>query len=443
MLIEIPLGQLAPHPANREFATSGEKWEQFQASIASRGVVAPLLVRPHNGRRQIISGHRRAKAAALAGLETVPCFLREDMGDREVLEWILLDNLEREDLDPVEEARAVRALIEEAGMAPGEVAASLKRSLEWVRTRQYLLDLPEEAIKALKLPKDDTRRLTIGTAELLLDLEAEDRPRAVQMVLHPEFEAVTLNERQAASIIKANITEPKRKQAEWEGKRAKLCEAWRVRLGKLVPKDQRANLMVQALTWEECQAAPAGLAAEDLVPMAERAADAPEDLRWLSLALKYGLRVFLVPDDGQDQSLALVDTRLIRAGEESSAEHNLPTWLVTKARGGVVKESAQLTRAKAAVAGEPEHPEQTTDGPETQTVIEQQMTSRALIDLGPVRRLHARALEEIAEGENFHVSQNPETWMPTWAYGMQFDELRDICEWVIGLKVQGEEESRG
>ena len=100
-----PVGELAPNPAQPRSQIAAEDLEGLTASIAARGVIEPIVVRPHAGRFQIIAGERRWRAAQLAGLERVPVVVRE-ASDEDVGLLALVENLQREDLNPIEEALA-------------------------------------------------------------------------------------------------------------------------------------------------------------------------------------------------------------------------------------------------------------------------------------------------------------------------------------------------
>ena len=117
---------------------------ELAASIAQMGVLQPLLVTPlEDGRYMLVSGERRLRAARRAGLPTVPVVVR-DVEDRELLELALVENLQREDLDPIEEATGYRELVDAFEMTQAEVAERVGRSRPAIANAIRLLDLPEE-----------------------------------------------------------------------------------------------------------------------------------------------------------------------------------------------------------------------------------------------------------------------------------------------------------
>lgn len=117
---------------------------ELAASIAQMGVLQPLLVTPlEDGHYMLVSGERRLRAARRAGLPTVPVVVR-DVDDRELLELALVENLQREDLDPIEEATGYRELVEAFELTQGEVAERIGRSRPAVANAIRLLELPDE-----------------------------------------------------------------------------------------------------------------------------------------------------------------------------------------------------------------------------------------------------------------------------------------------------------
>ena len=118
--------------------------------MEARGVLQPVLVRPlADGRFELVAGERRWRAARLAGIDTIPALVRA-RDDTESLELALIENMAREDLNPVEEARACAALVEELGLSREEVGLRIGRSRVAVSNLVRLLDLPDEALELLE-----------------------------------------------------------------------------------------------------------------------------------------------------------------------------------------------------------------------------------------------------------------------------------------------------
>ena len=149
-VVELPIDSLAPNPdqPRKHFDKAG--LEALASSIAESGVVQPVIAtRLSDGSYELIAGERRWRAAGMAGLKTVPTVIR-DQAEAERLELALIENMVREDLNPVEEARACLALIEELGLSKEELGKRIGRSRSQVSNLVRLLDLPDEAIDLLE-----------------------------------------------------------------------------------------------------------------------------------------------------------------------------------------------------------------------------------------------------------------------------------------------------
>jgi ParB family transcriptional regulator, chromosome partitioning protein len=162
-LRELPVELVAPNPAQPRKRFDQDALQALAGSLAERGVVQPVLVRPvAGGTYELVAGERRWRAAQLAGLETIPALVR-DHDDAASLEVALVENMAREDLNPVEEARAVAGLVEELGLSREEVGRRVGRSRVAISNLLRILDLPDEA---LTLVEDG--RLTEGHGRALL-----------------------------------------------------------------------------------------------------------------------------------------------------------------------------------------------------------------------------------------------------------------------------------
>ena len=215
----IPVELVVPNPKQprRSFDEAGARGAR--GSLRERGVLQPVLVRPvAGGTYELVAGERRWRAAQIAGLETIPALVR-DRDDAEALEAALIENMAREDLNPVEEARACAALVEELGLTREIVGLRVGRSRVAVSNLLRLLDLPDEALellergdlseghgRALLLATDhaDRRRLARSAAAegwsvRVLEAKAREanepdavsppRARGRQAELHPDQEA--------------------------------------------------------------------------------------------------------------------------------------------------------------------------------------------------------------------------------------------------------------
>ncbi|MGZ4268676.1 MAG: ParB/RepB/Spo0J family partition protein [Solirubrobacteraceae bacterium] len=171
-LRELHVELLAPNPDQPRKRFDQEQLQALSESLRERGVLQPVLVRPRpGGRYEIVAGERRWRAAQLAGLQTIPALVQA-RDDAQTLEVALIENMAREDLNPVEAARAVAGLVEELGLTREEVGRRVGRSRVAISNLLRILDLPDEA---LALVEDGTLTEGHGRALLLADDHGERR----------------------------------------------------------------------------------------------------------------------------------------------------------------------------------------------------------------------------------------------------------------------------
>jgi ParB family transcriptional regulator, chromosome partitioning protein len=148
-LRELPVELISPNPKQPRRRFDQEALTALAGSLGERGVLQPVLVRPKaGGTYELIAGERRWRAARIAGLELIPALVHE-REDAEALELALIENMAREDLNPVEEARACAALVEELALTREQVGRRVGRSRVAVSNLIRLLDLPDEVIELL------------------------------------------------------------------------------------------------------------------------------------------------------------------------------------------------------------------------------------------------------------------------------------------------------
>lgn len=174
-LRELPVDLIKPNPNQPRRHFDEAALQALADSLESRGVLQPVLVRPvAGGTYELVAGERRWRASQLAGLEQIPALVRE-RDDAQALEVALIENMAREDLNPVEEARACAALVEELGLTREEVGRRVGRSRVAVSNLLRLLDLPDDVLellergelseghgRALLLAEDNTDRRRLG-----------------------------------------------------------------------------------------------------------------------------------------------------------------------------------------------------------------------------------------------------------------------------------------
>jgi len=178
-LRELPVEQIAPNPKQPRRRFDEESLQALADSLGERGILQPVLVRPTQaGGYELVAGERRWRAARIAGLKTVPAIVRE-REDAEALEAALIENMAREDLNPIEEARACAALVEELGLTREDVGRRVGRSRVAVSNLVRLLDLPDEVIELLQAGSLSEGH---GRAVLLAEDHAERRRLAREAV---------------------------------------------------------------------------------------------------------------------------------------------------------------------------------------------------------------------------------------------------------------------
>ncbi len=139
----LPVGSLAPHPDQPRRHFDEDALDELARSIERRGLIQPIVVRPHGKEYQIVAGERRWRAAQRAHLHEVPVIVR-DLDDAETLEIALIENIQREDLNAIEEADAYRKLIAQFGHTQEALAKIVNKSRSHVSNMMRLLDLPDE-----------------------------------------------------------------------------------------------------------------------------------------------------------------------------------------------------------------------------------------------------------------------------------------------------------
>jgi ParB family chromosome partitioning protein len=168
-LLHLPVEAIHPNPRQPRRRFEPEATAGLAASLRRQGVLQPIVVRPRpQGGYELVAGERRWRAAREAGIDTLPALVRE-VGDRDSLLLALVENVARENLSPVEEARAYASLVDEFDLSLGELAERIGRSKPSVSNRLRLLELPEEILWMLARGE-----LTEGHARAVLAIPEDD-----------------------------------------------------------------------------------------------------------------------------------------------------------------------------------------------------------------------------------------------------------------------------
>lgn len=183
-LHSLAISAISPLPGQPRTCFDEEALEELASSIRARGVIQPIIVRPRGqGKYQLIAGERRWRAAQRARLHEIPAIVR-DLDDRDVMTLALIENLQREDLNPVEEARAYQKLSEDEGLTQADIARMVDKSRSHVANLQRLLALPEEVLDMVA-----QSRLSMGHARALIG-----REQAVELAQRAVDEGLSVRE---------------------------------------------------------------------------------------------------------------------------------------------------------------------------------------------------------------------------------------------------------
>ncbi|MBE5804400.1 MAG: ParB/RepB/Spo0J family partition protein [Clostridiales bacterium] len=198
---EISIGDIDPNPDQPRRTFSEESIAQLAQSIREQGVLQPILVTPQNGGRyRIVAGERRWRASRAAGLDKVPVIVR-DLDVIQQMEIALIENLQREDLNPIEVAQGIRSLMQQCGYTQETVANRLSKSRPAVANLLRLLTLPEEVIELVRQGS-----LSAGHARVLAGLDDNAR----KLVLAKETIEQGYSVRQLEALAAAGRDEPAR-----------------------------------------------------------------------------------------------------------------------------------------------------------------------------------------------------------------------------------------
>jgi ParB family chromosome partitioning protein len=199
-LRDLPLDLIRPNPEQPRTRFDPASISSLAASIADAGIVQPLIVRPlADGRYELTAGERRWRAAREAGIQTVPAIVRDE-ADAVRLQTALIENMAREDLNPVDEARACAALVEDLGLTKEELARRLGRSRSAISNLIRLLDLPDEALELMAsgdLSEGHGRAILVARGndarrELARQAKEAGETRRPKVVPHPDQEAALI-----------------------------------------------------------------------------------------------------------------------------------------------------------------------------------------------------------------------------------------------------------
>ncbi len=195
---EIDIGLIDRNPDQPRKNFDDEALAELAESIKNYGVIQPIIVKKKGDRYEIIAGERRWRASRIVGLKTIPCLIK-DYTEQEISEIAIIENLQREDLNPIESAKAIKSLINQYNLTQDEVADKIGKSRPAVANTLRLLSLPDSIIALV-----ESNKLTAGHARALLAIEspAKQKEIALQIIQNG------LTVRDVENIIK-HLNKPK------------------------------------------------------------------------------------------------------------------------------------------------------------------------------------------------------------------------------------------
>ena len=205
-VLSVPVDDISPNPVQPRKVFRDADLMELSCSIAEYGILNPLTVRLRNGRYELVAGERRLRAAKLAGLSEVPCILL-DVGLEEASLLALIENLQRRDLDFIEEANGISQLIRMFGMSQEEAARRLGKSQSAVANKLRLLRLPQDVLDSLR-----SNGLTERHGRALLRLDSADKQRdALEQIIRRDM-MVAMTDSYIDALLEAEKEQEKSEQ---------------------------------------------------------------------------------------------------------------------------------------------------------------------------------------------------------------------------------------
>ncbi len=212
VVLQIPVENIRPNPHQPRREFNEERLEELAQSIKNHGLIQPITVRYIGEKRfELISGERRLRASKLAGLEELPSYVRE-VNDEEIVSFALIENIQREDLNPIEVAMGYQRLVDEVGYTQAEVADKVGKNRSTIANMLRLLNLPPYVQAALR-----DQRISMGHARALITIDDEDdQERIFKRLIKKEYSV-----RQTEEAVRALGKEEKKKKSSSSKKTGK------------------------------------------------------------------------------------------------------------------------------------------------------------------------------------------------------------------------------
>ncbi|MFZ1626988.1 MAG: ParB/RepB/Spo0J family partition protein [Candidatus Moraniibacteriota bacterium] len=242
----IPISDIVPNPHQPRLHFDETKLSELADSIREHGILQPLIVSPlGDGKYELIAGERRLQAAKQAGLATVPVVVRE-AGNQEKLELAIIENIQRHDLNPIEEAKAYLRLTDEFGLHQDEVAKKMGKSRPVVSNTMRLLILPVEIQRAIIEGK-----ISEGHAKALLSIENPEKQRALfDLILKDELTVRETEDKAREVSVRSHLRTARDKAPELAAKEEWLTEQLGTKV-KIQTKGKGGKITIEFYSNEE------------------------------------------------------------------------------------------------------------------------------------------------------------------------------------------------
>jgi ParB family chromosome partitioning protein len=247
-VLQVDVDQIEPNPLQSRTIFQPERLQELSQSIQANGIIQPLVVRRHGERYQLVAGERRWRASKLAGLERVPVIV-QDLSDAQLLEVTLIENIQREDLTPLEVAHAFDRLVRDLGLSHEEIAGRTGKDRSTITNTLRLLRLPADVQQLVS-----ERRLSMGHARAILGLPTPELQRQVAEKASSQGLSVRQVERLIQRMTVSREPKSADEVAEDPNVKAAIQELERV-LGtrvRIVPKsEQRGRIEIEYYSPED------------------------------------------------------------------------------------------------------------------------------------------------------------------------------------------------
>ena len=209
IVLHVPVDNIRPNPHQPRKEFNEDRLEELADSIDKHGLIQPITVRYIGEKRfELISGERRLRASKLAGLEEIPAYIRE-VNDDDIISYALIENIQREDLNPIEVALGYQRLIEEAGYTQSEVAERVGKNRTTITNMLRLLNLPAFIQAGLR-----DKKISMGHARALLPVENEDDQEEIYNKIIDNDYSVRKTEKLVRNLNKEDEKSSKKEQQE-------------------------------------------------------------------------------------------------------------------------------------------------------------------------------------------------------------------------------------